>query len=980
MFTAIEASKIAEQLYGLSGTVTRLAGEYDLNFHIKTQNGEEFLLKISHPNEDKSILDMQNAVLARLQATSRPFNAPTLHKTLSGDYIGQTTHHDNAPVLVRLFTFVPGKLLADKLYHSPALLESLGTQLGHLTLALRDFQHAAAKRYLEWDLKQAPSILAQLALLENKEDQACVAYFLQRYVSHVEPVLSKLRHSVIHGDSNDYNVLVSSTALGQDSVSGFIDFGDLVETATICELAIAATYAMLNKPDPLQAGAQVVKGYHAIFPLMENELNVLYDLIAIRLCMSVMHAAIRTKDNPDDAYLSISEKPAWALLRQLRTIHPRLALYTFRAACDLEACPQTTPIVKWLQAHANEIASLLQPDLLTQSKFFLDLSPGSLQADHFIETQAQVRQAGATLAIGQYNEARLVYSGEQFQVPGNDGDEARTIHIGMDLFMPSGTPIYAPLDGVVHSIGYNNQPQDYGPTLLLEHRIPEENLSFYTLYGHLSKQSLAHLTAGQAVAKGSLIASIGATSENGGWIPHLHFQVVTDLLDNKGQFPGVAQASKKAIWLSLSPDPNLITRIPLAEFPPGKWQKSAIQQTRRQCVGKSIGLAYDHPLEIVRGIGQYLFDENARRYLDCVNNVCHVGHCHPKVVAAGQRQMALINSNTRYLHENLAHYAKRLAATLPSPLEVCFFVCSGSEANELALRLAQTHTGLSDYLVMDHAYHGNTSTLINISPYKFNGPGGKGKPHGTHVLPLPGADKAQWKFPAMEGNIAAFICESIISCGGQIVLPDQYLQHVYALVRQAGGVCIADEVQVGLGRVGTHFWGFETQGVVPDIVTMGKPLGNGHPMAAVVTTKAIADSFCNGMEYFNTFGGNPVSCAIGLSVLDVLEEEQLQAHALKMGHYLKQKLNQLKDKHEVIADIRGLGLFLGIELVNDRKSLAPATALAAFVVNRMKERGILLSTDGPHKNVIKIKPPLVFTQENSDHLAANLDYVLSTAV
>jgi 4-aminobutyrate aminotransferase-like enzyme len=393
---------------------------------------------------------------------------------------------------------------------------------------------------------------------------------------------------------------------------------------------------------------------------------------------------------------------------------------------------------------------------------------------------------------------------------------------------------------------------------------------------------------------------------------------------------------------------------------------------------------------------QYLYDEDGRAYLDAVNNVSHVGHCHPRVVKAGQQQMAVLNTNTRYLHDNLVRYAERLCATLPEPLSVCFFVCSGSEANELALRLARTHTRQKDMIVVDAAYHGNTTSLIKISPYKFDGPGGMGTPSYVHKVPMPDVYRGEYKrndphvgekyaryveeavleIQENQGNVTGFICESLLGCGGQIVLPENYLKETYRYVRNAGGVCIADEVQVGFGRVGTHFWGFETQGVVPDIVTMGKPIGNGHPLAAVVTTPEIAASFNNGMEYFNTFGGNPVSCAIGLAVLDVVAEEHLQENALRVGTHLMNGVRGLMKKHPLIGDVRGLGLFVGIELVLDRETLSPAAEQAKYIANRMREHGILLSTDGPFHNVLKIKPPLVFTEENADFLVGVLDEIL----
>lgn len=581
--------------------------------------------------------------------------------------------------------------------------------------------------------------------------------------------------------------------------------------------------------------------------------------------------------------------------------------------------------------------------------------------------------------------ARHLTTGEQaveFRAPSlfNDGPQWRTLHTGLDLFMEPGSPVLAPLDGIVHSFQNNAAPLDYGPTIILQHTVTgedDEPLTFYTLYGHLSLASLDGLHEGKPLARGAVFAQIGEMGVNGGWPPHLHFQIITDMLDLVGDFPGVARPSQQAAWLSLSPDPNLIARIPAECFPAPGHDAEQILRARAAHIGPSLSISYRRPLHIVRGWMQYLYDEHGRAYLDAVNNVAHVGHCHPHVVRAGQEQMAVLNTNTRYLHPYLVEYAERLCATLPEPLSICYFVCSGSEANELALRLARTHTGHKDVIVLDAAYHGNTGTLVEISPYKFAGPGGSGASPCVHTVPLPDVYRGEYKRDdpqagkkyarfvegaigqarVQDREIAAFICESLPGCGGQIVLPDNYLQEAYRHVRAAGGVCIADEVQTGFGRVGTRFWGFETQGVIPDIVTMGKPIGNGHPLAAVVTTPEIAASFDNGMEYFNTFGGNPVSCTIGLAVLDVIEDEHLQANALHTGTHLLHSLRQLMRKHPIIGDVRGLGLFIGIELVRDRQTREPAPRHASYIANRMRERGILLSTDGPHHNVLKIKPP-----------------------
>jgi 4-aminobutyrate aminotransferase-like enzyme len=385
---------------------------------------------------------------------------------------------------------------------------------------------------------------------------------------------------------------------------------------------------------------------------------------------------------------------------------------------------------------------------------------------------------------------------------------------------------------------------------------------------------------------------------------------------------------------------------------------------------------------------QYLYDESGRQYLDAYNNVPHVGHSHPRVVRAATEQMLVLNTNTRYLHDKLAMFAERLIATLPAPLRVCYFVNSGSEANELALRLARAHTRRRDVIVLDAAYHGNTTSLVDISPYKFNGPGGEGAPPWVHVLPLPDTYRGKYRRDDPRAgekyaesaryvrNPSAFIAESAPSVGGQIILPNRYLASVYAIVRAAGGVCIADEVQTAYGRMGPDFYAFEAQHVVPDIVVLGKPIGNGYPLGAVVTTAEIAASFDNGMEFFSTFGGSTVACAVGLAVLDVVEEERLQDHAREVGDLMLGRLRALIGDHPRVGDIRGSGLFLGVELVKDRESLEPAAAEASDVSNRMRDLGILLGTDGPFHNVIKIRPPMPFDATDAEHLATTLAGVL----
>ena len=428
-------------------------------------------------------------------------------------------------------------------------------------------------------------------------------------------------------------------------------------------------------------------------------------------------------------------------------------------------------------------------------------------------------------------------------------------------------------------------------------------------------------------------------------------------------------------------------------------ESEALLGRRRASLGPNLSISYEEPLEVVRGEGRYLFEPCGRSYLDAVNNVPQVGHCHPRVVERASAQMATLNTNTRYLSDVRMSFVERLLSTLPPALEVVYLVNSGSEANELARRLVKAHVGEGDWVVLDAGYHGNTDALVELSPYKFGGAGGAGCPEGVLVAELPDRHRGRWGYEvddagkryaedvlrlldesAARGRFAAaFIAESIPGCGGQLVLPDGYLAACYAAVHSKGGLAIADEVQVGCGRVGSHWWAFETQGVVPDIVTIGKPLGGGHPIGAVVTTRAVADSFDSGMEYFNTFGGNPVSCAIADEVLRVIEDEGLRENALKTGAAMLEGLAELSSRHEGIGDVRGLGLYLGIACVEDRASKCPAPGLASAVVEGMRARGVLLSTDGMDHDVVKMKPPLVFGPSDAVHVLCMLDEAFEDA-
>jgi 4-aminobutyrate aminotransferase-like enzyme/murein DD-endopeptidase MepM/ murein hydrolase activator NlpD len=823
-----------------------------------------------------------------------------------------------------------------------------------------------------------------------------VARIFERYEARVAPRLSTLRAGVLHQDANDNNLIVSDDGA---AVTGLIDFGDMTFGRQINELAVTLAYALLDQDDLYAAARSVIPEYASAFPLEAGEADVLFDLVAVRLAVSVCVSSHRGKDFPDNEYLQVSRATALRLLAKLDQTNPALLAAFAREAAGIAPVADHDRIVAWLRSSDCVPQQLFDFNLDRAGRILVKLQKGEPGMEHGTDAgaywewlRARMAAEGARFAIGNYGEVRDVYAGEQFRTAASP--ERRTQHLGLDLFIEPGTPLRAPLDGRVLSVVDNAVPYDYGPTVILEHEAGAGGPHFFTLYGHLARETLTRVKPGMEVKAGDRIGSIGSAEVNGGWAPHLHFQINTDRLDLTGDFPGVGQPSLWPVWSRISPDPDLIVRLAPESYVSDPTPPEVLLPRRAKLLGPSLSISYRHKLKIVRGRGAYLYDHTGRAFLDGVNNIAHVGHAHPHVVEALAKQAAILNTNTRYLHDGILEYAERLGATFPKPLSVVYLVNSGSEANELALRMARTISGRRDTITLDWGYHGNSGALIDVSPYKFNRKGGRGKPDYVEIATIPDPYRGRLKGYGLDSGLAyaasvdekieiirkrsgqgpaCFIAEAISGCGGQVMYPAGYLAAAAQSVRKAGGMMIVDEVQTGFGRVGSHTWAFELQGVVPDIVTLGKPIGNGHPMAAVVTTPEIAAAFANGMEFFSSFGGNPVSAAVGMAVMDVLEAERLPENALATGRYLTAKLEALKSRHELIGDVRGAGLFLGVELVRDRETLEPATTEAGDVVNLMREAGVLASTDGPFDNVIKIKPPMVFGVREADIFADELD-------
>ena len=690
------AKSIPKKYYGLEGSFESLPGELDHNWLFTATDQRQYVLKILSPERTKSWLDFQVSLLNHVKSAMLDLSCPKVIYTLDLEpYFTIEDEISGHRHFVWMLSWIPGRVWAKVNPKTRSLRTHLGSQLAHLQWALKDFQHPYAQHVLKWDLAQAAWVAPYLNQFPDAEKQSLAHYYFQAFQDIVLPLVDELPTAVNHNDANDYNIVVSNDLLNP-SVQSFIDFGDAVYTFRINDIAIAAAYTTMGLADPLSGLMDIVKGYSSVQPLSPQELKALFPLVGTRLLISVTVAHLNALQNPDNAYLQISANDAWTMLKKWRSYPIPLVEYAVRHAAGLEPCPHHHIWQAWMQTKPA-----IKPvvDLPHHPQWqWLDLAVDSLSLGnnkHFIDDQHfeqkinhLLNSPGNPIGIGGYGEIRPFYTTDAYTVSGNEGPQWRTVHLGLDIWMNAGTKVFAPYQGVVHRVKENAGDRNYGPTIILKHQIAQ-GLTFYSLFGHLSRASLNMVKEGQWVAAGEEIGAIGPRPENGNWPPHLHFQVLLDVLADDGDFPGVAFPDEKDIWLSICPDPLPFSGIHLA--PPDKetWTISQILDERKKSIGPNLSISYQNPLHIVRGYQQYLYHQNGRRYLDMVNNVAHVGHEHPVVVEAAQQQIGVLNTNSRYLHPGLVKYASRLLATFPEELAVCYLVNSGSEANELAIRLAK---------------------------------------------------------------------------------------------------------------------------------------------------------------------------------------------------------------------------------------------------------------------------------------------------
>lgn len=960
-----EALAVIATAFGLtvSDPVT-LGGEFDQNLRVTDPMGRHYLVKVSAlPDADPTTADWHEQILLHLHTTAPELPLPRLIPALDGDrYVIAATSRGER--MFRVLSWLTGAPLAEQEQHSDELLTELGQTAGLVSKALASMPEPTTAITHDWDMRRARGVVDSSIDAVLDPGRRADVFEVMSWFDTIEPLLAGLPRGVAHQDLNDSNILVTRDEAGRQRISGVLDINDALYTVRVAELAVAVAYALVRKQDPIAVAQLVVAGFDAVNPLTDHELAVVFPLAAARLSMNATTWTQRNANSHNDHGVKRMQH-TWPALAKVARIDPDYAEAALRVACGRTAHPDAarviaalTPVAPWSTSDREAVP--------VDTSIASDLFDVIDWHDPVILDRAVTAQIGDGFGVIGHLQPNLLWAARR----GVGEDEPATITLGVRLLVRAADVINSPLDGVVEA--GNVVRHDVGAVTFRTH------------------------WQGISTTPGSVTAGAPLGTVDDGPRPAVSVAVSLPRRHRGGAgWPARIRPSEVAVFTELSPDP-----AGLLGLRPPEGIRLRVQEVlaiRNQRLASSQRAYYRAPMNLQRGRGVWLYDEDGYAYLDSLNNVTHIGHADPRVAEASRRQMNKLNTNSRFIYEGIATYAEKLTATLPDPLQVVFLVCSGSEANDLAIRIARQVTGRADIAIIDGAYHGNTGVVNGLSPNRYKGPGGAGAPSTTHEVTMPdryrgpygyddpdagakyGADAARL-FEAMVQSgrpPAAFLAESLMGSAGNIVFPDGFLATTFAAARATGALVISDEVQVGVGRMADTFWGFELGGVVPDIVTMGKPLGNGHPLAAVVTTREIADAFDTGMKYFNTFGGNPVSCAIGSAVLDIVAEDGLQQHAGEVGRYFAESLHELQQRQPIIGDVRAQGLYLGVELVRDRATKEPAKAEAFEVTELMKAEGVIVFPNGVHDNVLKIKPPMTFQREHVDIYCAALDRVLS---
>jgi len=946
--SADQAAQLLEQHYGLTGALQSLGSQQDLNYRVDSERGR-FVLKICRGDYATIELQAQHAALNDLQAHVR---VPRVNRALTGEDVlsvtvgGQTAH-------LRLLDYIDGQPLTHLPHLGRDVIAGFGELCGQVSRALEHFEHPGLDRTLQWDPRHAHALITHLlANLNNLPHRDAIERAANHAHTRLQPLADHLPWQAVHLDITDDNVVWQRDAQRRWQVQGVIDFGDLVHTWRIADLSVTCAALLHHADGDPFAILPAVQACHAVTPLLREELQALWPLIVARAAVLVLSSEQQQRLDPDNTYLLKNAEHEWEIFHVATSV-PFALMEAAILSCVAQALPPMA---------GQDFAPLL-PGLVGREFALIDLG---VLSPHFEAgnwelpgIDRRLLDEAATvhgLAASRYGQYRLSRTRADSAV------EPQTFPLHVELHLPHGTVLEAPFGGTLRQ-------SDDG--LLCLH---DAQLSL-----RIGGARTA-LKPGSVVVKGQLLGEV-------------HAPLTVQLCRAELEPPLFCSPSRAPAWQALCPSPAALLGLACDAEP--ELDAEALLARRDASFARSQKHYYVDPPRIERGWRNHLIDMQGRSYLDMLNNVAVLGHGHPRMAAVAARQWSLLNTNSRFHYAAIAEFSERLLALAPEGMDRVFLVNSGTEANDLAIRLAWAYSGGRDMLSVLEAYHGwsvaadAVSTSIADNPQALSS-----RPDWVHPVTAPNTYRGEFrgqdsapdyvrsvdhnlaKIAASKRQLAGFICEPVYGNAGGISLPPGYLQQVYARVRAQGGVCIADEVQVGYGRMGHFFWGFEEQGVVPDILTMAKGMGNGQPLGAVITRSEIAEALEAEGYFFSSSGGSPVSCQIGMAVLDVMQEEKLWENAQVVGGHFKARLEQLIDRHPLVGAVHGSGFYLGLELVRDRHTLEPATEETALLCDRLRELGIFMQPTGDYLNILKIKPPMVTSKRSVDFFVDMLSKVL----
>ena len=956
--TAAQARDIAKTHFGVDAEVTALGSQQDANFLLTGSGGEPIgVLKIANPAFSRIELEAQDAAASFISQTESGVRAATNVEPAGHPPIAELRTDDGTVLYARIIAYLSGGTMSGAQYVTPDRAAALGTLAGRTCRALAEFEHPGVDRILQWDLRHAMRTVEVLAThVTESHRRAAVEAAAAAAWRIVADLGEDLPVQVIHGDITDDNVVCSTLETGR-MPDGIIDLGDLTRSWTVSELAVAVSSLLRHEGGEPAATLPAIKAFDAVRPLAPAEVEALWPLVVLRAAVLVVSGNHQASVDADNEYATGALDYEWGIFERATAVPMEVMTAQIRHALRVSHPADTgtpdTPLVGGLDP-----ATVVRLDLSAESDAMDSGAWLDPAVEHTLASEAIGDGAAAVVSV--FGQARVTRSAPL------SPEAPATIGTGVDLWPATPLTITAPWPAVIDAATAD--------TVILT-----GTAGAVEVRGALSIG--ADVKAGHGVAAGAVLG----TAEGHVWVQWRRHP--------ERPVPDFVAPQYSAGWLSLVADPGpLLGMEPAA--PPAD-DSEELWRRRANSFATVQEHYYDNPPRIERGWREHMLATDGRSYLDMVNNVAILGHGHPVLADAAARQWRRLNTNSRFNYGSVVALSERLAATLPDPLDTVFLVNSGSEAGDLALRLAMATTGRHDIVAVAEAYHGWTYATDAVSTSVADNPNAlETRPSWVHAVPSPnayrgdhrGRDASRYAPEAVgiieslaaQGNPpAAFICEPFYGNAGGMALPDGYLKTVYAAVRAAGGLAIADEVQVGYGRTGRWFWAFQQQEVVPDIVTVAKAMGNGQPLGAVITTRAIADKYRTQGYFFSSAGGSPVSCVVGLTVLDVLEKEGLQENALAIGDHLKARINEMATRHELIGTVHGSGLYMGIELVRDRTTLEPAAEETAAICERMRELGVIVQPTGDRQNVLKVKPPMCISRESADFFVDMLDRVLT---